>query len=189
MSDDLPAELHITLRRQVIDVVDGVETPVTELHLREPTGGEMRQADAKGDSVAVTITALALVAGVSEKAVRQLVARDLDRAGSYCARFVVAPVADWPDPDRQPDTFDVPIGKEVATPTGPISHLKLREPDAGQIEQYEPRLGWDRKIGMLATVSALPESVIESLPVRVINEGVAYLDGFFAGGPRAGGTS
>ena len=79
---EIPEELVITLRKPVTLVVE-----YTELKLREPTAAEWAQFD-KLTGVEADIRSVSIVAGVPEKAVAMIGARDLLTASRYLARFL-----------------------------------------------------------------------------------------------------
>lgn len=80
---DLPEEMILTLRRPV----EAGGVTYSELHLREPTAGEMLQFG-KLTGVEAEIAAVSLVAGVPRTAIEKIGARDLVKASAYLSRFL-----------------------------------------------------------------------------------------------------
>lgn len=179
---DMPETLTVPLR-QALTVGEGEAVrSITHLDLREPTVGEMKKAEVLIKPVAITMRVIALVAGVPESAVRSLAGRDLAKAGDFCSRFVVAPVAEV-DLATLPDQKTFPLDKPLTGPLGPVDSILLKEPLAGQYEEYAGLSDWARTARAIATVAALPETVIDQLPVRQAARMEAYLDAFFAVAP------
>lgn len=178
VDNDLPESLIVTLRKPLIDGKGDAARTITELHLREPTGGECRATENLEGSVAITIGVLALVAGVSEAAIRQLGARDLDKSGSYLARFVVQAAEPY-DPETLPDAISFPLRKPLTVAGDTLTVLTLREPTAGQLELYADLEGFARKIKAASVMAAIPDSAAASIGVRDLKQIEAYLDAFF----------
>jgi len=82
---NLPDELVIDLRKPV---TLGSET-YTQLVLREPTAGEVAQAQKAGGGLASDIVLIALVSGVPKPGVERIGYRDTQRAVQYLAGFMV----------------------------------------------------------------------------------------------------
>lgn len=180
--------LTLDLRKPLTEGEGADERRIAQLTLREPTAGEMRQAEVLKGSIPITIRVLSLVSGVKELTIRGMGARDLRQAGDYCAAFVVADVPAY-DPASIPDVETFPLDAPLKAPTGDLVSIVLREPTAGQLDEYEHLDGWARRVRAIATVAGQPEFVIDQLPVRKALAMEAYLEGFFSDGPGAGSTS
>jgi hypothetical protein len=176
---ELADSLTIDLRKALTEQTDSGERSITQLQLREPTGGEMRDAEGLKLNVPVTIRVVALVTGLKEATVRGLPSRDLKRAGDYLSAFVLAPERVF-ETATLPSTLDFPLASPLLGPTGAVAVISLSEPTAGQLEEFEHLDGWARRVKSVATVAALPESVVGRIAVRPLADMGAYLDAFFA---------
>lgn len=80
--ETLPEDLTIELRKPL--KIGDMEW--SELRLREPTGGEMQQA-AKRAAHEAGIFLLAKVSGLPDRAIKQVTARDFNKATAYLLSF------------------------------------------------------------------------------------------------------
>jgi hypothetical protein len=184
---DLQPTLTLPLRKPLIEGDGPDAVTISSLALREPTAGEMRRAEGLGGNIPITLRVLALVSGVREALIRTLGARDLRAAGDYCAAFVVAALPDLGAVEDE--SRDFPLDPPVRGPAGLVDVIRLREPTAGQLDQYEHLEGWARRVAAIATVGGVPEQVADLIPVRKAAEMEAWLDRFFAFAPPGGVTS
>lgn len=66
------------------------EQEYTELHLREPTAGELSQATKQANSIDVGIALISLIAKVPKAVVNQLCQRDFAEANDFLGSFTPA---------------------------------------------------------------------------------------------------
>jgi hypothetical protein len=84
----------------------------------------------------------------------------------------------------QPDTLTVPLRTPVTLGTGPaalsFSELKLREPTAAELMQWDKLSGAEADIMAVSVVSGVPKAAVEMIGVRDLNQAAKFIAGFFA---------
>lgn len=205
MEDDASAAAAAALEPTfVIDLVppltvDGAT--IEQLKLHEPNGLQVRQAEllmAQSVNVATQraahIKLVAAVSGVPQAGIGALPISILNRAADYLQAFVdtfLEPFAD-PAPELVID-LDPPL--EVKD-KGKFERLELREPDTSTVAKAEQLVakGFNieslrrYKLKLVADVSGVPLPIVELMPIRVLNRGAAYLQGFIESGRRTGAS-
>jgi hypothetical protein len=62
--------------------------------------------------------------------------------------------------------------------------LDLREPTGGEVLKASRKNGMDFVLLMVQQVSGLPEQVVQQLPIRPVNQAMAYISSFLDAGKR-----
>lgn len=208
MSDASTAETEApdTLTIPLVPPVSHKGGILDALHLREPTLGEVRLAEAlmkalapsPADERAYQQKLVSLVAGIAPDAVGDLPASKLVQAVQFLEGFILAPAPDaagegtaanppWAfDSNARPDALTVELDPPIEQQRVSYDAVALREPTARQVEAAETKLKAQRSpadirdyhVALLQSVSGLPVTVVRALPIRKAMEGVRYLEGF-----------
>ena len=83
------------------------------------------------------------------------------------------------DETEIPDELIVTFRKPIEFGGDSYTQMKLQEPTAAQVQQWDKLSGTDADIMALTTVSGLPKPVIERLKLRDLNAGSRYIARFF----------
>ena len=161
-----------------------------EMVFREPTVGEVLKAEQVfavqegGQARRVRNRMLiTLVSGVSEDIVRKMPVSKFRQAAEYLNGF------DAPADPKAPRNMDaelvIPLGRKIEKMGRIVDQLELREPTTGEVEEAQRKLTANTseamramQIHLIALVADLPRTLIEIMPVSVINQGSRYLTGF-----------
>jgi len=174
----LPDTLTLTLRKPVTFI----DQQITKIELREPRAGEMKQwANLTG--VAASIAAVAIVSGLPEPVIGQLVARDIIAAGAFVDSFGLVSA----------DAFDEPPAELTITLRYPIEHgeqrftqIVLHEPTATQLIEWDRADGIAADLTIISAVSGVPLIALDKLGARDLVRAGSYLANFLVPGLSAG---
>lgn len=176
---------------------------IERLVLREPRAIHVQIADAEiaKDVNAFTsrrrdIKLISLVARVDEAVVRALPVGTLNELTGYQQQFVEAPAATDYAAER-PNRLTLDLEPPVVFGPNTYTELDLSEPKTGDVERAERELRGGlnsetlRKyqIVLVSKASGLGADVIQSLPIRKLDEASRYLQGFINPGRQTGETS
>ena len=143
--------------------------------VREPTAAQMMEWD-KLDGAGADIKAVAIVSGLPEKAVEQIGVRDLLRASRFINDFAIVAVdADEPAPEKV-----VTLRRPVTLGETTYRELRLREPKAIELIDWDQAKGVAADIAIVSAVSGVPEAAVRMIGARDLMEAGAYLAHFIA---------
>lgn len=170
---------------------------IGELRLREPTGGEMRDAEKNLDggftaeaASAFEVSLIGAVTGVAAAALDKLPVTIMRQARIFLTSFDVESRLGTTDAP----SLDVPL-LEPLTVTGiSYSEISLAEPTVGMRRKAESALrtgatsanARQYQLILVAQASGIPFAAVERFPVSVLNDAEAFLRGFIEPGRRTG---
>lgn len=83
---ELLSEWTLPLRKAVRDPIEGGD--ISEIHLREPTAGELEKIGKAGSGTGAAIDAIVIVSGKTRRTIESIGARDLKQAERYLLGFI-----------------------------------------------------------------------------------------------------
>ena len=172
---------------------------IGELRLREPTGGEMRDAEKELDggftaeaASAFEVSLVGAVTGVAAAALDKLPVTIMRQARTFLTAFDVESGLGRTDAP----SLDVPLPlPESLTVTGiSYSEISLAEPTVGMRRKAESALrtgatsanARQYQLILVAQASGIPFAAVEKFPVSALNDAEAFLRGFIEPGRRTG---
>jgi hypothetical protein len=72
----------------------------------------------------------------------------------------------------------ITLKRPLEGPTGPVTHITITEPTAGQMMMWDKLVGVEADVVAISTVSGIPKSVIEKLPARLFNKAARRIGAF-----------
>lgn len=171
---------------------------VAALRLREPTGREMREAERTlSDAISVEsssafeIALIGAVSGLPEDVLNKLKISVMHRARQFVTGF---DSESGGRRESQPDQLDLALPAPLVSGGVTYERLSLCEPTVGMRRRAETALRGGATVAnarhyqivLVAEASGLPFDVAEQLPVSMLNDAQAYLQGFIQPGRRTG---
>ena len=172
--------------------VNGVR--LAELTLREPTLGQIRDAQMKLDDIAqptvgaqreYELTLLQLNSGKGRALIDALPARVTRRGCDYLKSWLTVPPPGSEDPDVPTliVTLDAPL---KAANGGEVHEITLREPNGGELRSAEGLIGKPATPGsirryqarLIELVADLPALVVAQIPITKAAEAITFIEGF-----------
>jgi hypothetical protein len=191
--DELTIELEPPIKTS-----KGAEIGV--LRLTEPTARQVRDAEQEMNAeapyagqVAYEIRLVGTVAGLNRDAQEALPVGIVNVGIEFLQEFIEADDGE-DDAEAPPQAVDIPINPPISFAGSTYAELPIREPLASEIRKarqlvrgagslFESRRA---QMSLLASVSGLPQPVIDALPIRVCNRGGRVLSRFTTAGRRTG---
>lgn len=163
---------------------------VSELKLREPTLGEVYEAEGeiqiRTDPEARTLYLRKLVAGVTGlpgDLLDEVLLADLRAAHQHLARFIDAGLEEVENPD---ENWTIPLDAAIEHAGASHCEIALQAPTTGQVRRAQgqlrkgvgPQSLRSQQIWLISHVSGVPYEVVKRLPVSTGNAAMSYLAGF-----------
>jgi hypothetical protein len=80
--------------------------------------------------------------------------------------------------DDLPDTLTIELRKPVTVGEITCAELRLREPTAGEIEQWDGLTGINADRKAVSVVAGVPEAIVRQLPAREFYQAARYIGRF-----------